>query len=151
MKREFSSEAKLRSFGEEIGQVLTGNETIELVGDVGAGKTTLVKGIARGLGSSETVQSPTFTINRVYQLGEDRQLIHYDFYRLNDPGVMKAELAEAIGDHRTIVAIEWAAVVDGVLPKDRLTIKITPLGENSRELSLSAGGETTQPVVERLA
>ena len=151
MKAEFSTEAKLRSFGSEIGKILDGSETIELIGDVGAGKTTLVKGIVAGLGSDETVQSPTFTINRVYELSGDKRFVHYDFYRLNDAGIMKLELAEALGDAKTMVAIEWADAVDGVLPEDRLTIEISPLGENGRSVELSAGGQRAEAVLERLA
>ena len=151
MKRQFLSEFELRLFGEKIGQALAGAETIELVGDVGAGKTTLVKAIISGLGSSETVQSPTFTINRVYDLTNNRRFIHYDFYRLSDAGIMKLELAEAVADSQTIVAIEWADVVEGVLPADRLTINILPLGEDGREVELLASGKTAQTVLGKLA
>lgn len=61
----------MKDYGERIGRLLKGGECIELVGDVGAGKTTLTKGIANGLGITETVQSPTFSINRTYQARED--------------------------------------------------------------------------------
>ena len=67
--------------GYEIGASLLGGEVLELVGDVGAGKTTFTKGLAKGIGVLETVQSPSFTISRVYE-GEKLQLKHYDFYRL---------------------------------------------------------------------
>ena len=150
MQSEFSSEAALRSFGEKIGRILSAGEFIELVGDVGAGKTTLVKGLVRGLGSDETVQSPTFTISRVYQLKDNRRFAHYDFYRLTDAGIMKAELAEAAADKDTIVAVEWADVVDDVLPQDRLTIEITPSGELARRLAISAGGTISSKVLEQL-
>lgn len=151
MQFEFLSEAALRSFGEKIGQSLGRGQFIELVGDVGAGKTTLTKGILKGLGSDEVVQSPTFTISRIYQLSGGGQFVHYDFYRLSDAGIMAAELQEAAAEPETIVAVEWADVVDDVLPVERLTIDIKPLGETGRKLSIRAGGPMSGQVLEKLA
>ncbi len=119
---------------EQLGRKLKGGEVVELASDLGGGKTTFVRGLARGFGSSERVSSPTFTISRVYQAG-DRRLYHFDFYRLSEPGLIAEELAEAIGEPRAVVVVEWGDIVQDVLPKERLTIAITNAGNNMRSLA----------------
>ncbi len=97
---------------------------IELVSDLGGGKTTFVRGLARGFGSHDRVASPTFTIGRVYRSG-NLTMHHFDFYRLPEAGLIVEELAEVIGDQQVVTVVEWADVVQNVLPKERLTIHIT--------------------------
>lgn len=140
MNSRVDSDASMRQFGEQIGRRLKGGELLELVGDVGAGKTTFVKGLALGLEVDDTVQSPTFTISRVYEARDSLELAHYDFYRLSEPGIMAMEIAEAISDPRSVVVIEWGGIVKGVLPDDRLTIEIESESESERKLSLTAHG-----------
>lgn len=147
---EVHAESAMRLFGEKIGQRATGGTVIELVGDVGAGKTTLVRGIAAGMGVTETVASPSFTINRVYEAVDGKKLIHYDFYRLHEPGIMTAELSETLSDPAAIVVIEWAESMRNVLPEDRLTMTITSPTESSRHISLKAGGEKSEQLLEDL-
>ena len=147
---DVKSEDEMKIFGKKIGDSLFGGEIIELIGDVGAGKTTLVKGIAIGLDIKEYVQSPSFTINRIYNGRNDIKLAHYDFYRLNDAGVMADELVETINDLNIVTIIEWAGVIQGVLPNDRLTIKINTISENSRQIEISAGGFKSQKLMENL-
>lgn len=132
---EVSSEAETRALGEKLGRLLKGGEIIELVGDVGAGKTTFVKGLARGLGVEEDVQSPSFTISRVYDARGGLLLAHYDFYRLNDAGIMADELKETTQDLQSVTVIEWADIVEGVLPSSRLRITFTTPTETSRSLA----------------
>lgn len=131
----------MKAFGERLGSLLSGGDVIELVGDVGAGKTTLTKGIAAGLGVTEDVQSPSFTISRVYDGRDELRLAHYDFYRLHDAGIMADELRETIHDPQMITILEWADVVEGVLPEKRLTIHITSPTETTRQLTLSGNNE----------
>lgn len=140
----------MQQWGRQLGGLLRGGEVIELIGDVGAGKTTLTKGIAAGMGIDETIQSPTFTINRVYDATDGRRLVHYDFYRLGDAGIMADELRETIDDPATVTVVEWAGIVDGVLPADRLSITITSPGETSRQLQVLADGPVSRTLVERL-
>lgn len=83
------------------------------------------------MGSTDKVGSPTFTISREYTAG-DLTLHHFDFYRLGEAGIMSEELAEVINDPKAVVAIEWAGIVNDVLPADRLTINITATGESER-------------------
>lgn len=151
MKQYVTSDTQMRSFGVRIASALTGGEIIELVGDVGAGKTTLTKGIAEGLGIEETVQSPSFTISRMYDTPNDLHLAHYDFYRLHDAGIMADELRETLQDQTTITIIEWAGIVEGVLPADHLTISITSPSETDRHIELSASGSKSEAIMEKLA
>ena len=144
----------MKQLGEAIGQSLSGGEVLELVGDIGAGKTTLTKGIARALGINEPVQSPTFTISRVYDSPKGLRLAHYDFYRLGEAGIMGDEICEAADDDSVII-VEWAGAVDGDLPKDRLLVKITTISEEERLVEFHPGGkkstELWQKIKENLA
>lgn len=114
---------------ERLGAALKGGEVLELISDLGGGKTTFVRGLARGAGSTDAVASPTFTISRVYRAGQ-KSIRHYDFYRLSEPGLMAAELSESVGDAEDIVVVEWGDVVQNVLPIERLqiTFELTPEG-----------------------
>lgn len=145
------SENEMKEFGARLGALLNGGEIIELVGDVGAGKTTLAKGIAKGLGVDEDVQSPSFTISRVYTTGSDLQLFHYDFYRLNEAGIMMSELYETLQDPRAVTLIEWAEIVSGILPEDKVTVQIASPAETIRVLTLTAGGPRSIQLLEVLA
>jgi tRNA threonylcarbamoyladenosine biosynthesis protein TsaE len=138
---EVKDEAALRARAEELGRLLQGGEVIELVGDVGAGKTTFVKGMARGLDIAGDIQSPTFTISRVYDARDGLRLAHYDFYRLAEAGIMREELDETIHDAQTVTAIEWGDIVEGVLPENRLTIRLEAPTETSRTLTLAGPRE----------
>jgi tRNA threonylcarbamoyladenosine biosynthesis protein TsaE len=134
---EVTSESATKDLGEAIGKLLRGGEVFELIGDVGAGKTTFVKGLARGLAVEDEVQSPSFTISRLYDARDDLQLIHYDFYRLTDAGIMANELSEMVNDPKTITVVEWADIVDGVLPEDHFTVSITAPSETTRAIDIS--------------
>lgn len=151
MTVEVNSEDEIKLLGARIGALLHGGEMIELIGDVGAGKTTLTKGIAAGLGVDEDVQSPSFTISRVYDGRDSLRLFHYDFYRLQEAGIMHNELEETLQDPQAITLIEWADIIQGVLPADRLTIAIQSPTEHSRHLTITAGGETSRKLKEGIA
>jgi tRNA threonylcarbamoyladenosine biosynthesis protein TsaE len=138
------------ALGQVIGRSIGGGEIIELVGDVGSGKTTLVKGIALGLAIDEYIQSPSFTINRVYSGRDNIVLSHYDFYRLDDAGIMANELQEVIGDSGTVTVIEWAGVIKGVLPKDRLSIHINALTDDSRQIIISSNGGVSRKLEDKI-
>ena len=118
--------------GEALGASLSGGQVIELVADLGGGKTTFTQGLVKGLGSKDIVSSPTFTLKKVYQSGKLR-IFHYDFYRLSEPGILRDELSESIGDKNAITIIEWADIVSGVLPTDRITIELKPTANDPDE------------------
>lgn len=148
---EVTSEDEMKQWGAKLGALLVGGEIIELIGDVGAGKTTLTKGIATGMQIDETVQSPSFTISRVYEAPSSVRLAHYDFYRLQDAGIMADELHETLHDEKTVTIIEWAGIVDGVLPADHVKISISALTEADRRVEVAASGARSQALIERLA
>ena len=109
---------------------------LELIGDVGAGKTTLTKALVEKLGSNDEVTSPSFAINNRYQLNDGREVSHYDFYRLGEAGVMSQELLEDLAQPQTCVIVEWAETVSQVLPAERLQMTITTLADGGRQLEL---------------
>ncbi len=134
---ESNSEQETNKIGEKIGQILKGGQVIELVGDVGSGKTTLTKAIAVGLGVKTTVSSPSFTICCNYKCSDNLTLAHYDFYRLSDAGIMADEIRESINRRDVVTVIEWGEIVEDILPSNRITIKISALAEGSRIFDIS--------------
>lgn len=136
MTIEVASEVAMKELGARIGARLKGGEVFELRGDVGAGKTTFVKGLAVGLGVNDDVQSPSFTISRMYDGRDGIQLAHYDFYRLTDAGIMMNEVAEMVSDPLTVTVIEWADIVEGVLPEGHFAVSFSSPTETTRRLDL---------------
>lgn len=118
-----------------MGTKLRGGEVIALSSDLGGGKTAFVRGLAQGIGSPDHVSSPTFTLSREYQ-GQQLRLYHFDFYRLAEPGIMRQELAEVIAEPSAVVAIEWADIIEDVLPQTAIHIEIKRSGETGREFRL---------------
>ena len=127
---KINSEQEMVDFGESF----CDKNIIELIGDVGAGKTTFVRGLAKGLGIKENITSPSFTISKAYACSDGRTLIHYDFYRLNDPGLLVEDLEENLKNPNNIVVIEWSDTVKDVLPKDHTVINIKYNDDGSREV-----------------
>ncbi|MFO0706997.1 MAG: tRNA (adenosine(37)-N6)-threonylcarbamoyltransferase complex ATPase subunit type 1 TsaE [Nitrospira sp.] len=133
------SRAATESFGRAIGRALTGGETLALSGELGAGKTALVRGIAAGLGAPpNTVSSPTFVL--IHEYHGRLPLAHMDLYRLQTP-----EEAENIGMEQyfqppTVTAIEWAEKFFPLLPTDRLMITLRHKAPTTRTASVSAQG-----------
>lgn len=119
-----------------IGHKLRGGEVIELTSDLGGGKTAFVRGLAKGMGSTDPVHSPSFTLSNQYRAGK-LTLHHFDFYRLNEPGIMERELAEVLEDPQAVAVIEWGGIAETVLPPGRLVIHIKPTGETSRQFNFS--------------
>lgn len=140
MQIDTTSPENTLNLAAEIGARLKGGEVIELISDLGGGKTVFVRGLAQGMGSKDQVASPTFTISREYKAGE-LELHHFDFYRLSEagPGVVADELAESIDNPNVAVAIEWGGAVEDILPEDRLRVEIIRTGDETRELKLITG------------
>jgi tRNA threonylcarbamoyladenosine biosynthesis protein TsaE len=116
-----------------LGSKLRGGEVIELVADLGGGKTTFTRGLVRGAGSTDRVASPTFTISREYTAPKFT-IAHFDFYRLSEAGIVGDELGELIGDSQYVTIIEWGEIVHDVLPQQRLTITLTQTGDATRSI-----------------
>ncbi|MBR2640952.1 tRNA (adenosine(37)-N6)-threonylcarbamoyltransferase complex ATPase subunit type 1 TsaE [Candidatus Saccharibacteria bacterium] len=119
-----SSEQEMMEFGRGFAKKITKPAIIELVGDVGAGKTTFVRGLAEGLGIKEPITSPSFTISKSYALPGGGRLIHYDFYRLPEPGIMVDDLVENLNNNDNIIVIEWGESIKEVLPEKHIKIEI---------------------------
>lgn len=131
-----NSEAAMLELGRKFAQQVTLPVVFELIGDVGAGKTTFTRGLAEGLGISESVTSPSFTISKRYAFDQG-ELIHYDFYRLGDPGIMRDELAETLADPKSVVVIEWGGDVAELLPPQKLSLEISLNEDGSRDILIN--------------
>lgn len=106
--------------------------TLTFTGDLGAGKTTFVRGLAEGLGITEIVQSPTFNIMKIYLKGK-RPLIHIDSYRLADIDT-DIGLDEYIGYETGITVIEWPMYIERLIPSDAIEVEIINLGGDKRQI-----------------
>ena len=136
--QKFANEQQMIDFGKALAKTVKIPAVIELVGDVGTGKTTITKGLAQGLGIDEEITSPTFTLSKRYAFhhaGKDCFLVHYDFYRLNDPGIMSEDLLENIHDPNTLTVIEWGDSVSDLLPEDHLRFHINFNEDGSRNIN----------------
>ncbi len=129
------TEQEMLEYGKAFAKRIHCPSIIELVGDVGAGKTTFVRGLAIGLGIKEPITSPSFTISKTYALPQGGNLIHYDFYRLSDPGLMSEDLSENITDKNNIIIVEWGESVTDILPKDHIIITIKYNEDGTRSVT----------------
>ena len=131
-----NSETETEQLGEILGRNLKGGEVIELLSDLGGGKTAFTRGLVRGAGSTDHVASPTFTISKLYK-APGFAIHHFDFYRLGEAGLMEHELKDLIGDPKTVIVIEWGQAVRHVLPDERLRIEIIQTDTDSRDISIN--------------
>ena len=143
---KIDSRDEMIELGRCIGELAYPNLLLTLNGDLGAGKTTLTKGIAIGLGISSIVSSPTFTIMKVY---EGRlTLYHLDVYRIDDSS-SDFELEEYFEDDGVCV-VEWAENVSDLLPKERIDIDIKDLGDDKRLLTIEASDNKNIELIDEL-
>ena len=124
------------ALGQKIGKNLKGGEVIELISDLGGGKTTFVRGLAKGFGSADSVSSPSFTLSNMYRSKNEKHMHHFDFYRLSEAGIVGNELSEVVGDPDMVVVIEWGEIVHDILPGNRIIISIKSLDEEKRSLKV---------------
>ena len=128
--------------GERLGACLRSGDLVCLAGDLGAGKTCLARGLARGWGALERATSPTFTLVNEYRRAVDSQrFFHMDCYRLSDVAEAQTTALDDILDASGVVVIEWPERIESALPPERLWIRIVDIGGSSRELILQASGE----------
>jgi tRNA threonylcarbamoyladenosine biosynthesis protein TsaE len=133
--------------GQAIGRVLRGGESIALFGPLGAGKTTLVRGIAQGLGASPaTVTSPTFVVIHEYDQGR-LPLAHMDLYRIRSPHDLESTGLIEYFSGQTVTVIEWADKGLAALPQDRIEITLNHRALRSRTIQLRATGPTSNEII----
>ena len=144
------SKADTERIGRAIGQVLRGGEVIALTGELGTGKTCMVRGIAQGVGlSPEKVSSPTFTIIQEYD--SHPSIVHVDLYRLENPSEIEDIGLSSYFDTNHVVIIEWADRADITqLPNDRLILELSHAGRYSRWIRLRTSGTKSQALLETL-
>jgi tRNA threonylcarbamoyladenosine biosynthesis protein TsaE len=130
------SEEETIELGRRIALQLPRQAVVLLIGNLGAGKTTLAKGIVSGLGAAppEEVSSPTFTL--IHEYGEGR-VYHVDLYRLERPEELATLGLEEIFDRDAVVLIEWGERFPDLMPENRLEIQLRALGDDSREIIAS--------------
>ena len=128
------SAGETKKFGQEFGSKLKGGEVLALVGDLGAGKTTFVQGLARGLGIESRIVSPTFILMRKYG-----HFYHIDLYRLEGdvwPEVQNLGVEEVWTNPENVAVIEWAEKVEEHLPPNTIWVKFKDLGGDKREIEI---------------
>lgn len=134
------SPEQTRRIGVRLGGALQAGDVICLQGDLGAGKTTFVQGIARGWGSVDAVSSPTFILVNVYRRADEAQLFHMDAYRLDSaPEAEELDLDSMLADGALI--IEWPERIPGLIPAERLWVDLEHVDEEEREMKFKARGK----------
>lgn len=124
------------SLGEKIGKYITPGTILALSGDLGAGKTALSQGIAKGLGITEQVVSPTFVLIQEYEGGR-LPLYHMDMYRLETEREFAQLGLEDYFNSNGVMVIEWAERLGGLLPADHIAIHIQAVSDRERKLTVS--------------
>jgi tRNA threonylcarbamoyladenosine biosynthesis protein TsaE len=133
------SAEQTRRVGMRLGAMLQSGDVIGLVGDLGAGKTTLMQGITAGWGSLDPVSSPTFVLVNVYRRSENQSLYHLDAYRLSGPAEAEDLDLDALIENGPLV-VEWADRIQAVLPVERLWLNMRWIEAEQRDLLITAYG-----------
>ncbi len=146
------SEEETRHLGEVLGRLLRPGDVVALSGPLAAGKTRFVQGIARGMGITRPVTSPTFILMNVYRAGDGRTLCHVDCYRMRDPieeGYDMGLDQQVRGED--ICVIEWAERVASLLPEDHLWVDIEVGDDDVRRLRFHARGPRSRHLLRALS
>lgn len=143
------SPEQTRRIGMRLGALLNPGDIICLQGDLGAGKTTLVQGLAQGWGSLDPVSSPTFIIVNVYRRPDESELYHLDTYRLESaPEAEMLDLDDMI--EAGPLVIEWADRIESILPAERLWLNLRHIDEEKRGIQFKAYGEAYEKLLEEI-
>ncbi len=137
-----------RRVGMRLGELLQVGDVICLEGNLGAGKTTLVQGIASGWGSYDSVTSPSYVLVNVYRRLDQNKLFHLDAYRLSGPEeAIDLDLDAMIGQGPLLV--EWADRIRDALPEDHLWFRMRLISDEQRDFIIHARGERHKKILER--
>ena len=121
-----------------IAKTLKGGEVFVLTGDLGAGKTTFIQGLAEGLGVKNNITSPTFVLMKQYRANNNLQLVHIDCYRIENPNSLEElGLDEIFYDKKNIIVIEWGERIIELLPDNLANINFEYISENRRIIKIS--------------
>jgi tRNA threonylcarbamoyladenosine biosynthesis protein TsaE len=144
-----SSEETVK-IGSRLGRLLSRGDVVALKGDLGSGKTTLVKGMAHGAGVKDAkhVNSPSFVILKEYS--GKIPIYHFDVYRLDDPSSMDTVGYKEFFYGEGASVIEWADKIEELLPEERMDIEMTVSGASERELNVTALGKRYENLLRRL-
>lgn len=130
-----NSPEETKKIAEDLAKTLKGGEIFVLSGDLGAGKTTFIQGIATGLGIKENITSPTFVLMKIYKGRDNLNLVHLDCYRASSPeAILDLGLKELTQDSRNILAVEWGEKISEILPPDSIEIKFEFKEEGKRKI-----------------
>ena len=131
------SEEETIALGEEIGRALGRGAVVLLTGELGAGKTTIAKGIIQGLGAAapDDVSSPTYTL--IHEFGEDPKVYHIDLYRIERAAEVLALGIDELLDGDAILLVEWGERFPALWPRHHLEIRLTAADETEREIRIS--------------
>ena len=136
-----------RQLGERLGSALRTGDVICLQGELGAGKTTFVQGIAQGWGSLDSVSSPTFILVNAYRRADGGQIFHMDAYRLDSTGeAEELDLDSMLAEGALIV--EWPERMQGLIPNERLWVEFTQSGEEERDMKFNARGKRYEALLD---
>ena len=138
-----------RRVGMRLGALLERGDVVCLQGDLGAGKTTLVQGLAAGWGSIDAVSSPTFVLVNLYRRADHDRLAHLDAYRLDSPGEAEALDLDALLADGPLV-IEWAEKIIASLPEVHLLLKMDHIQEEHRSMKFIANGARYEKMLSTL-
>ena len=130
------SAAETVALGRCIGERLCGGDCIAYVGGLGAGKTTMTRGIALGMGLEDDVTSPTFALVNEYR-GERISLCHFDMYRINSPDDLETTGFFDYMDEDTVLAVEWSENIKDALPPGTVYIHIERADEETRKITIN--------------
>ena len=133
------SEEQTEAFGEQFAKNLADGSVVAMYGDLGAGKTAFVRGMARGMGLSCRVSSPTFTI--VNEYCGDRELIHFDMYRLSGSDELFDIGWEDYLARGAVCAVDWSEKIDDAFYGDETVVRIEKLGDYERKITIEEGGK----------
>lgn len=133
------SREETQKAGERLGASLNKGEIIALYGELGSGKTTFVQGLAKGLGLSKKIPSPSFVIVRHYPLKRKKleNFYHIDLYRIDDYMVQDLGLKEIFDNPLNVIAVEWAEKLGNLLPEKRWDAVFEYLSENKRKITIN--------------
>lgn len=130
-----------------LGGALRAGDVICLQGDLGAGKTTFVQGVAHGWGSLDSVSSPTFILVNVYRRGDEARLFHMDAYRLDStPEAEELDIDSMLSQGPLL--IEWPERMNGLIPSERLWVYLEQTGEEEREMKFHASGSRYEELLD---